>query len=74
MVHVLASIGFSVVTLATFSVIVLMLAASREAIMAALSVGRASVTQTPRRPVRVRTAGRWQATQTASVQPQRAAA
>ena len=36
MVHVLASIGFSLVALATLSFIVLMLAASREAIMAAL--------------------------------------
>ncbi len=40
MVHVLASIGFTLVALATLSFIVLMLAASREAILAALGVGQ----------------------------------
>jgi hypothetical protein len=74
MVHVLASIGFSFVALATLSFIVLMLAASREAIVLALGVGQAPKAHVPRHPVRIRTAGRWQATQTASVQPQRAVA
>jgi hypothetical protein len=74
MVHVLASIGFTLVALASLSFIVLMLAASREAILAALGVGQTASVYTPRRPVRIRTAGRWQATQTASAQPQRAVA
>ncbi len=74
MVHVLASIGFSLVALATLSFIALMLAASRDSIILALGVGRAPVTHRPRHPVRIRTAGRWQAVQPASAQPQRAAA
>jgi hypothetical protein len=74
MVHVLASIGFSLVALAALSFIVLMLAASREAIVQALGIDRASTAHTPRHPVRIRSAGRWQAVQTPIAQPQRAAA
>ncbi len=74
MVHVLASFGFSLVALATLSFIVLMLAASRDAILAALGVGQADTAHTPRHPVRVRSAGRWQAMPAATAQPQRAAA
>jgi hypothetical protein len=74
MVHVLASIGFSLVALAALSFIVLMLAASRDAILAALGVDEMPMTRMPRHAVRVRTAGRWQAVQTAAAHPQRAVA
>jgi len=74
MVHILASIGFSLVAIASMTLVVVMLAASREAIVQALGVGRAPLEHSPRHPVRVRTAGRWQAAQSATAQPQRAAA
>jgi len=74
MVHVLASIGFSLVALATLSFILLMLAASRDAILQALGAEMAPMAHAPRHVVRVRTAGRWQAAQTVAAQPKRAAA
>ena len=74
MVHGLASIGFSLVALATLSFIVLMLAASRYAIVQALGIGQAPMARAPRHAVRVRTAGRWQTAQASPAQPQRVAA
>ena len=74
MVHMLASIGFTLVAVGSLAFIALMLAASREQIVQALGVGRVPMAHQPRHPVRIRTAGRWQAVQTATAQPQRAAA
>jgi hypothetical protein len=74
MTHILASIAFSLIALGTLGFIVLMLAASRDAIIQALGVDHARRSYAPRHPVRVRTAGRWQTVQPASRQPQRVAA
>ena len=74
MTHILASVGFSVIAIATFAFVMLMLVASRDAIMLALGVDRAARTVTPHHPVRVRSAGRWQAAQVVAASQRRAAA
>lgn len=74
MLHVLASIGFSLLTITMLSYLGLTLLASSEAILAALGIGRVAIERRPHHPVRVRSAGRWQSVQTMPTQPKRAAA
>ena len=74
MLHVLTSIGFSFVALTALSFTVLMLLASRDAIIGALGFRHADTSRAPRHPVRIRTAGRWQTASTTAAVPQRRAA
>ena len=74
MVHILASIAFTMVALGMFALIAFMLLAEQDKIMTALGVDRETARPIVRRPVRVRTAGRWQAAPVRAVSPQRAAA
>ena len=74
MVHLLASVTFTMVALGMFALIAFMLLAGQDKIMTALGLDRETVQPIVRRPVRVRTAGRWQAEPARAVSPQRAAA
>jgi hypothetical protein len=69
MVHVLASAAFTLVAFGTFALTALMLTGARGEILQALGVVQAPARVAERRPVRIRSAGRW-----ASAQPASAAA
>lgn len=73
MVHVLASIAFTLIAIAAIGLTAFMLLQDQDRIMAALGMSRNPARHATRRPVRVRTAGRWQAAARAT-RPQRAAA
>jgi hypothetical protein len=74
MVHFLASVAFTMVALGTVALIAFMLLAEQDKIMTALGLTGETVQPVVRRPVRVRTVGRWQASPARSATPQRAAA
>jgi hypothetical protein len=74
MVHVLASVAFTLVAFGSFALTALMLATARAEILQALGIVSAPIRTTQRRPVRVRSAGRWQAASSAATFRPRAAA
>ncbi|MBA2935692.1 hypothetical protein HZF05_16535 [Sphingomonas sp. CGMCC 1.13654] len=74
MVHVLASLAFTLVAVAGLGLIALMLLQEQDKIMTALGLSVEPTRRTAHRPVRVRTAGRWQAASAMAARPWRAAA
>ena len=74
MVHLLASVAFTMVALGMVALIAFMLLAEQDKIMTALGLNRETARPLVRRPVRIRTAGRWQTVPARAVPPQRAAA
>lgn len=74
MVHILASLAFALVAIGALGLIAFMLLQDQDKIMAALGLGRESVQRAPRRPVRVRAAGRWQPVSATAAGSWRAAA
>jgi len=60
MVHILASLAFTLVAFAGLGLTALMLLQDQDKIMTALGLHVRLARTTARRPVRVRTAGRWQ--------------
>jgi hypothetical protein len=76
MVHMLASLAFTLAALGAFAVIAFSLALERDKIAVALGLrAQSAVPAMPRRPVRIRSAGRWQSvTAPAATAPRRAAA
>jgi hypothetical protein len=74
MVHLLASVAFTMVALGMFALIAFMLLAEQDKIMTALGLDREAARPIVRRPVRIRKAGRWQAEPACAVSPQRAVA
>jgi hypothetical protein len=74
MVHVLASVAFTLVAFGSFALTALMLATARTEIFQALGIAPAPVQGVERRPVRVRSAGRWQvASPSVPIRPRAAA-
>lgn len=74
MVHVLASIAFTLVAFGSSALTAMMIATARGEILQALGITTAPVATTQRRPVRVRSAGRWQAASSPAMARPRAAA
>ena len=74
MVHILASLAFTLVAVAALGLTVFMLLQDQDKIMAALGLSIDPAPRTVHRPVRVRTAGRWQAASATAARPWRAAA
>lgn len=74
MVHILASIAFTLVALGMVTLIAFMLLMEQDKIMTALGLAREHARPVARHPVRIRTAGRWQAASATMARPWRAAA
>ena len=74
MVHILASLAFTLVAIVALGLIALMLLQDQDKIKAALGLSIEPAQRTTRHPVRVRTAGRWQAASATAARPWRAAA
>jgi hypothetical protein len=75
MVHVLASLAFTMIAVAAFGLVALMLLRDQDKVMTALGLQAGSAARVAhRRPVRVRTAGRWQAASATVARPWRAVA
>jgi hypothetical protein len=74
MVHVLASIAFTLVAFGSLALTAMMLATARAEILQALGMQPVQVRTAGRRPVRIRSAGRWQAAAPAATPRSRAAA
>lgn len=74
MVHILASLAFTLVAVSAFGLTAFMLLQDQDKIMAALGLSIEAAPRTAHRPVRVRTAGRWQAASATAARPWRAAA
>jgi hypothetical protein len=71
MVHILASLAFTLVAIAMFGLTAFMLLRDQDKIMTALGLAIEPAPRATHRRVRVRTAGRWQS---ATARPWRAAA
>jgi len=74
MIHILASLAFSLVVVAALGLIAFMLLQDQDKIMTALGFSIEPAQRTTRHRVRVRTAGRWQAASATAARPWRAAA
>lgn len=74
MVHILASLAFTLVAFATLGLIAFMLLQDQVKIMTALGLAAEPAPRATGRRVRVRTAGRWQAASAMAARPWRAAA
>lgn len=74
MVHILASLAFTLVAFTTIGLTAFMLLRDQDKIMSALGLSIEPARRTVHRPVRVRTAGRWQAASATAARPSRAAA
>ncbi len=75
MVHVFASLAFTLVALGSFALVAFMLLAEQGKILAALGMKQSSAPIATRQySVRVKTAGRWQSVPAQLVHQQRAAA
>ena len=74
MVHIFASIAFTLVALGSFGLIVSLLMQEQAKVLAALGVQQEAARQEPRHPVRIRTVGRWQMASAQSPRPTRVAA
>jgi hypothetical protein len=74
MVHFLASLAFTFVAVAALGLTALMLLQEQDKIMIALGLSIEPAPRAAHRPVRVRTAGRWQAASATAARPWRAAA
>lgn len=74
MIHILASLAFSLVAVAALGLIAFMLLQDQDKIMTALGFSIEPAQRTARHRVRVRTAGRWQAASATAARPWRAAA
>jgi hypothetical protein len=74
MVHILASLAFTLVALSALGLTAFMLLQDQDKIMAALGLSIEPAQPATRRRVRVRTAGRWQAASATAARPWRAAA
>ena len=74
MVHVLASLLFTLTAVVAFGLTAFMLLRDQEKIMAALGVTIEPAPRAVSRRVRVRVAGRWQAASATAARPWRAAA
>lgn len=74
MVHILASLAFTLVAIGAFGLTAFMLLQDQDRIMTALGLSIDRAPRTTHRPVRVRTTGRWQAASATAARPWRAAA
>ncbi|MDH7637999.1 hypothetical protein [Sphingomonas oryzagri] len=74
MVHVLASLAFTLVAFGALGLTVFLLMQDQDKIMAALGLSIDPAPRPAHRPVRVRTAGRWQAASATAARPWSAAA
>ncbi|PXA83768.1 hypothetical protein DMC47_42540 [Nostoc sp. 3335mG] len=74
MVHILASLAFTLVAFAALGLTAFMLLQDQDKIMTALGLSIDPAPRAVHRPVRVRTAGRWQAASATAARPWRAVA
>jgi hypothetical protein len=74
MVHIIASLAFTLVAVTALGLIALMLLQDQDKIMTALGLSTEPARRATGRRVRVRTAGRWQAASATAARPWRAAA
>jgi hypothetical protein len=73
-IHILASVAFSMIAFGSLALIAFMLLRDQDKIMAALGFQPVMAPRVARRPVRVRAATRWQAASATTARPRRAAA